>query len=368
MSVYCRDGRWLVQYKDENNKRRDKSFGRGDKAHQDAIAFNEMSKNAKKSGYVVVNSSQVSQAIPVQIHTMAPKCVEDSVESGLTFYKLSKHYLKHIQISGKSENYIRFIKCLLQEVAYPFFADLIVDDMSYVKDIVPFILHLKETNGSRGKPRSQTTINRYGDYLRAMFNFGIDSGLTKVNPMKGRKKSKEKPRDVQLTIEDMKKIMENADPHVRWAMEVCYSLGTRSGQSELLSLKWENVDFDKRTIKIYATKTKTFRFVEISDSLLKKMKEKVKESKSGYIIEYQGRKVTDIHKGFRAACKRAEIEYDTRMYDLRHLFATTMLSRGADLAAVSKLMGHSTIKMTADVYYHCLNGEKRRAVGLLETI
>ena len=40
------------------------------------------------------------------------------------------------------------------------------------------------------------------------------------------------------------------------------------------------------------------------------------------------------------------------MYDLRHLFATTLLNKGADLAAVSKLMGHSTVKLTADTYYH----------------
>jgi site-specific recombinase XerD len=48
---------------------------------------------------------------------------------------------------------------------------------------------------------------------------------------------------------------------------------------------------------------------------------------------------------------RAGINVPTRMYDLRHLYATTMLTNGADLAAVSTLMGHSTITMTADTYY-----------------
>lgn len=38
------------------------------------------------------------------------------------------------------------------------------------------------------------------------------------------------------------------------------------------------------------------------------------------------------------------------------------------LAAVSKLMGHSTVKMTADVYYHYLEGEKERAVELLPVL
>ena len=50
------------------------------------------------------------------------------------------------------------------------------------------------------------------------------------------------------------------------------------------------------------------------------------------------------------------------MYDLRHLFATTLLSKGADLAAVSKMMGHATVKMTADTYYHYMGRRPSKAV------
>ena len=65
------------------------------------------------------------------------------------------------------------------------------------------------------------------------------------------------------------------------------------------------------------------------------------------------------------ACRRAGITFSVRLYDLRHMFATYMLSNGADLAAVSKLLGHSSITMTANVYYQYLEGEKERAVALL---
>ena len=89
------------------------------------------------------------------------------------------------------------------------------------------------------------------------------------------------------------------------------------------------------------------------------------QSVSGFVIEYMGRGLTTIRKSFKNACKRAGITYPTRMYDLRHLFATTLLNKGADLAAVSKMMGHSTVKLTADTYYHYMSGEKERAVRLL---
>ena len=75
-----------------------------------------------------------------------------------------------------------------------------------------------------------------------------------------------------------------------------------------------------------------------------------------------------IRRSIKTACGQDGIKVDVRMYDLRHLFATTMLANGADLAAVSKLMGHSTVKMTADVYYHYLEGEKEKAVGKLPSL
>ena len=57
--------------------------------------------------------------------------------------------------------------------------------------------------------------------------------------------------------------------------------------------------------------------------------------------------------------------YPVRMYDFRHLFATMMLNKGADLAAVSKLMGHAKITTTANVYYETRSSEMKRAVSLL---
>jgi site-specific recombinase XerD len=47
------------------------------------------------------------------------------------------------------------------------------------------------------------------------------------------------------------------------------------------------------------------------------------------------------------------------MYDLRHLFASVKLSGGADLAAVSKLLGHSNAQQTTNTYYELLKGEKQ---------
>ena len=379
MGVYQRDGRFMV-YWHENGKRRDKSFGRGDAAKVQAEAFDQAVRQAGEvgapvpdpAGFVPEASSDAKSEESGSDESADPERAPPEVKDkggGITFGELSKLYLNHLRVSGRTDKHIITVAGLLKNVFFMLLGkEKLVDNMNYLQDIVPFIRVMQGVSEQTKQPRSQTTVNRYGDYLACIFNFGVEMGLTTVNPMKGRKKAKEKPRDVQVSVDDVRRIMEQAEPHVRWAMEVCFNLGTRPGTSELLALRWEHVDFEKGTVRIYATKTKSFRTVPVTAAFQDRLSVMRDASVSGYIIEYKGKPVTTIRKSFNNACDLAGITVPVRMYDLRHLFATTMLANGADLAAVSKLMGHSTVKMTADVYYHYLEGEKERAVSKLPSL
>jgi integrase len=352
-----------------NGKRHDKSFGRGELAQAKAEVFDKAVREALEHGQPIPDPALVTA--PVQVVKTVSLTNEPSSQvlgqqpAGMTLSDLGARYLDHMRASGRTEKHIRNIDHLLHHVFVPVIGDKPVDSLTYQDDMVPFILHFKGVSSRTGKVRSQYTVNKYCDYISFMFNFGIDNGFTSVNPLKNWKKPQVQPWDLKLTLDDAKKIMTNAEPHLKWAMEVCFNLGTRPGESELLSLRWENVDFTAGTVRIYASKTKTYRTVPVNPEFLERMEHVRDESESGYVIEYMGRGLTTIRKAFKNACKRAGITYPTRMYDLRHLFATTLLNKGADLAAVSKMMGHSTVKLTADTYYHYMEGEKERAVRLL---
>jgi integrase len=202
-------------------------------------------------------------------------------------------------------------------------------------------------------------------YLKAMFRFGLVNEYCAKNPLARWKKPKETPRQTLLTVADLRKIMQHAAPHLKWAITVEYNLGVRAGVSELLTLRWDNIDWDQQAVRVYASKTKQWRIVPISDEFLQELKHRRKDAATPYLIEYKGRPVKKFRRSLATACRRAGIKYKVVMTDIRHLFATTLLQGGADLAAVSGLMGHSSTQMTADQYYHLHAGEKRRAVGLL---
>ena len=342
MSVYERDGRWGCAYTGPDNKRHDKSFGRGPDAEAAAYAFDA----AMKSRDIA----------PVMQQPLGP-VLRQAVDS----------YLDNLRAKGKSKSHISNINYMATSLLYKHFGPMMpLNLINYADGIVPFINNMRTVPSKRtGAVRSQGSINRYCCFLRTIFNYAVANGLMAHNPMTQWHKTKEPPRQFQITLEDVARIMEHADVHVRWAIEVCFNLGVRSGDSELLSLRWIDVDFIKKQVRVFGRKTQSHRIIPIKDAFLERLREMRAISRTEFIIEYRGKRVNRIQKAFRMACRRAGIEHSVRMYDLRHMFATYMLSNGADLAAVSKLLGHSSITMTANVYYQYLEGEKERAVTLL---
>ncbi|MGZ5404114.1 MAG: tyrosine-type recombinase/integrase [Nocardioides sp.] len=57
-----------------------------------------------------------------------------------------------------------------------------------------------------------------------------------------------------------------------------------------------------------------------------------------------------------------------RLHDLRHGRASLLLASGTDMALVSKMLGHSSITLTADTYAHLLTGVGRRAADAADAL
>ena len=340
MSVHKRNnnGTYYVAYRDENGRQHTKTFGKGRAAKREAEKFDEQVKAHK------------TIEVPLDVSTPAPG-------KKIFLDELSQMYINAKKAEGKSIRRLKELAVILERHIIPVFCHRSIDQIRF-EEIIELV-------GKVYANRSQVTRGRYLAYLKTVFQFGVDNELIEKNPLRRWKKPKERPRDSRLTVTDLNKIKAAAVPHLAWAMEVAWNLGVRTGPSELLALKWGDVDWENQTVSVYATKTKTRRIIPISDEFMARLQQVKDSALSDFVVEYNGRQVKQISRSMRTACRRAGITYPVVLYDIRHLFATTLLREGGDLSAVSNLMGHSSIQMTANNYYHLLGDEKRRTIAKL---
>ncbi len=57
-----------------------------------------------------------------------------------------------------------------------------------------------------------------------------------------------------------------------------------------------------------------------------------------------------------------------RLHDVRHFFASLLLAQGVELKLVSELLGHSSIRITGDIYAHVMPAAKDEAIDLLDNL
>ena len=325
-------GIWYLQYRIPGlNSPHKERFGRGEVAMSQAVERIE----EIKTGYVYT-----------------PKVI--SSRRRLYLDELGQCYIDVMKTNGKTYGWINNVRYLLNEHFLPCLCHVPIEQLTFM-DIVKV--------AERFKDKSSSTQNRYMDTLKAIFNFGITIELIANNPLKKWKKTKEKPREVYLTVHDLAKIYNFAPEHLKWIIEVEWELGTRPGVSELFSLRWSDVDFDNNIIRVRGTKTLTSnRIIPLTPQFKERLLTMKEKANTDYLIEYRARPVTSCRTAFANTIKKAGITYPVRLYDIRHLFASTILANGGDLKAVSKLLGHSNTRMTADIYYHELKGEKAIAL------
>lgn len=336
MSIHQKkNGTWFVQ------------FRVGDKVHRE---YTGVGSDAQKAA--VLRNAEIAYLKAQGINPV--KSIKQSLK------KLADDYLLERKVTGASERWLSDFTHLLNKYIIPALGDIPIDEIKYN--------HIIELMEARWGHCKLSTRQRYMGYLKAVFTFGVEHGYTTNNPLAKWRKAKEAKVDFELTFEGLQRIVDNAPDHLVWALHVEWQLGTRPGPSELFKLKWSDIDFVYDRITIRGTKThSSHRTAPITKEFKEELRQKKKEAACPYIISYKGRPVRSVRKALKSACIRAELPYHVTMYDIRHLFATTLLSNGSDLKAVSALLGHTSIA-TTQIYIHLIEGEKRRAISTLPTL
>lgn len=265
-------------------------------------------------------------------------------------------YLKQKQFSKES------IRCQLKAMWYPLkmLGNFCVAEITRK--------HIESVMDLMGKmPIKAVTIRDRLRVFRTVLRWCANNGLrTPVDFPQLQKAHYEK--FIPPTREELRAIIANAPPHIARVAILGAQLGVRVGPSELLRLTWEDVDMDRKMLRVHGARKNynaPWREVPIKENLMPVFEEWREEDVAQnmpYIISYRGRPLKQIKRAWKHSLISAGITRRIRPYDLRHAFGTEMVAKGVDVGTVASLMGHSNPTMLLTHYQYVMDKQKRAAV------
>ena len=171
---------------------------------------------------------------------------------------------------------------------------------------------------------------------------------------------------VVLSKEEVQAMIESTVNLKHRLMLMClYYTGIRL--NEIISLRWEDIHFERGVIHLKVAKGDKERVVFLHEKL-KQFIDYFHLKKEGLVFvsnlgkKYNKRTVQLIVKH---AARRAGIKKRVTPHTLRHSFATHLLEAGADIRHIQKLLGHANLQ-TTQIYTHVANKDIKKLAGLLE--
>lgn len=221
----------------------------------------------------------------------------------------------------------------------------------------------KFINNFSAKGYARDTVNNTLNVARMIFRHALSKGFISSDPTefvklpKGLKKERrELPSDDQA-----QRILRSSDMYFGiFAFFLLYS-GLRRG--EALALQWEDIDFEKKIIRV----NKVLRFESNSPIIVEQTKtdagkrevalldilaDKLPHNKKGYVFTKDGKPMsqTTFRKAWAKYCKESGVTVTP--HQIRHLYATILYEAGVEEKESQALMGHAKISTTRDIYQH----------------
>lgn len=242
-----------------------------------------------------------------------------------------------------------------------------------------------------------STIYQTRIALFNMLEFAKENEVILSNPCKKSVKSdmgKPSQKKEALTIDIQKKFIEYAKGQ-SYENQFRFILQTGLRTGELVGLKWEDIDFSKKAIRIQRSmeyrysvgewrigepKSKAgYRTIPLTDEtirILTEQKEKNKNIKKiqeeWYEFIFLSRKGEPVkNSAYDTAlfkiCDKAKINRFS-MHVLRHTFATRCIEGGMMPKTLQKILGHSNIGITMNLYVHITEDEKQKEIDKVSCV
>ena len=238
--------------------------------------------------------------------------------------------------------------------------------------------HLIPRLGSRTK-LSEVDVNRVARMIAGMQKDGLKAwtirttltplagimstaarrGLAPANPVTQLERNERPKGDAaKMNILDSDEIVLLLQHAGDWAPVFSTLIFTGLRISELLSLRWEDIDWGQGILHVRKSKTKDgVREVMLMPSLQQTLAHRSFNAEGEFV--FQTTRGT-AGRALARTLKKAGITKKVRLHDLRHTHASILIHQGHPDSFIAEQMGHASAAFTRATYGHMFDGEKQR--------
>jgi len=215
------------------------------------------------------------------------------------------------------------------------------------------------------------TVNLWISRLQAVFNYCVQEELITKNPWAHYRPLDATHGSYAGTLEQFQAVYPHLPPWFQWACRTALALCLRPGIVELFRLKWEAFNWNAGSVKVWMGKVKAWKTVYPVKEYLSEAWERFcadGRDRSLYVCRSsRGKPVREYANTWLRTFARAGLK-PFPLYALRHIAASTMLERGADIAAVAANLGHASPSTTLKAYAHAMPQAQKAASASLGAV
>jgi integrase len=306
-----------------------------------------------------------------------------------TVREFAARWLDHKASSGIRPRTLNRYRALLSRNVLPVIGSMRLDrvKVGHVRGV------LDNAAASGLAPR---TVQHVRAVLSGLFATAVKWELIPANPVKATETAAAPRPELEVPTAAQAMAVLEAAKGTQWATPILLSIATGARRSEVLGLKWSEVDLDRRRVQIVRNLQRVpgegLRFFDPKSARSRRMivlppfvvaplrawKADQAERRLtlgsawidlGLVCERGDGQPLDPDS-FSHAVKRlmakAGLPKATRLHDLRHGLATALLEEGVDVAVVSAILGHASPGFTMSVYQHVREGMAEQAAEAIE--
>jgi integrase len=255
---------------------------------------------------------------------------------------------------------------------------------------------LLASGGSGGRPLAPATVRRIHGILRRALNQGVKWGWIGINPAAATTPPRVPVSNIKPPASgDLARVLRRAgeeSPDLACYLVLAAATGAR--RSELIALRWTDVDLDTATVSIErgivsgpdglvekGTKTHSARRVSLDAGTVEAIADhrqrmmdraamcRAAQAADAFVFSNaadgsESWFPDSVSRSFKRLCEKEGMP-GVRLHDLRHFVATELLSAGVDVRTVAGRLGHRNAATTLNVYAHFVEQTDREAADIM---